>query len=256
MSLKSPHLLQLREGYNQGIGFGIFRIFVGVMRNIFVCAALALALCSSCCSRSGESVPRSADLLFVKIPADYNLGEDTMGGAIASSTAPSDSSLMTIHVAILEVEKDSTWVIDATIKHGVDRYPLDTFLTDFRLKDGSLPVLEVKRPEVSRKEAIRFIENAKTYIGQPYDVYFLPDNGAMYCSELVYCSYVRADGEHLFSEYPMNFLDRDGKMPQYWTQLFSLLGQEVPQGVPGTNPQAMSTEPVLRDVCRLAENQP
>lgn len=223
------------------------------MRNIVVFAALMLALCSSCCSGSGDSTPRSADLLFVKIPSGYDLGEDTMGGAIASSTAPSDSSLMTIHVAILEVERDSTWIIDATIKHGVDRYPLDTFLTDFRLRDGSLPVLEVKRPMVSRKEALGFVENAKSYVGQPYDVYFMPDNGAMYCSELVYYSYVKADGKHLFSEYPMNFLDSEGQMPQYWTQLFAILGQEVPQGVLGTNPQAMSTEPVLKDVCTLTD---
>ncbi len=220
------------------------------MRNIIIFAAALAVLCSSC-RNAGETDLRSADLVFVRIPAGYDLGDDTLSGAIASSTSPSDSSLMTVHVAILEVKGDSTWIIDATIKHGVARYPLDTFLTDFRLKDGSLPVLEVKRPRVSRKEAIQFIENAKTFIGQPYDVHFLPDNGAMYCSELVYHSYVEADGRHLFSEYPMNFLARDGQMPQYWIQLFALLGQEVPQGVMGTNPQAMSEEPVLEDVCTL-----
>lgn len=221
------------------------------MRKTIILAAALLALCTSCCRNAGETALRSADLLFVRIPAGYDLGEDTLSGAIASSTSHSDSSLMTVHVAILEVEGDSTWIIDATIKHGVDRYPLDTFLTDFRLKDGSLPILEVKRPRVSGKEALRFVENAKEFIGQPYDIHFLPDNGAMYCSELVYHSYVEGDGKHLFSEYPMNFLAPDGQMPQYWTQLFALLGQEVPQGVMGTNPQAMSTEPVLEDVCLL-----
>ncbi len=226
------------------------------MRNITILAITLLALCSSCCRNVEKSALRSGDLLFVRIPAGYDLGEDTMPGAIASSTA-SDSSLMTVHVAILEVKGDSTWIIDATIKHGVDRYPLDTFLTDFRLKDGSLPVLDVKRPMVSGEEADRFVENAKRFIGQPYDTHFLPDNGAMYCSELVYNSYIEADGKHLFSEYPMNFLAPDGLMPQYWTQLFALLGQKVPQGVMGTNPQAMSTEPVLEDVCTLnGSNRP
>lgn len=226
------------------------------MRNITILAITLLALCSSCCRNVEKSALRSGDLLFVRIPAGYDLGEDTMSGAIASSTA-SDSSLMTVHVAILEVNGDSTWIIDATIKHGVDRYPLDTFLTDFRLKDGSLPILDVKRPMVSGEEADRFVENAKRFIGQPYDIHFLPDNGAMYCSELVYNSYIEADGKHLFSEYPMNFLAPDGLMPQYWTQLFALLGQEVPQGVMGTNPQAMSTEPVLEDVCTLnGSNRP
>ncbi len=219
------------------------------MRKLIILqTAVLLALCVSCTGAADGPALRSGDLLFVRIPSGYNLGEDSMSEAIASSTSGADSSKMTIHVAMLEVRGDSTWIIDATIKRGVARYPLDTFLTDFTLKDGSLPVLEVKRPRVSGKQALRFVENAKSFIGQPYDVHFLPDNGAMYCSELVYHSCVTSDGSHLFSEYPMNFLAPDGHMPQYWTQLFALLGQEVPQGVMGTNPQAMSAEPVLKDV--------
>ena len=222
------------------------------MRKLIILQLAAmLTLCASCGGRVGEQALRSGDLLFVRIPSGYDLGEGTMSEAIASSTSGSDSSRMTVHVAMLEVKGDSTWIIDATIKRGVARYPLDTFLTDFTLKDGSLPVLEVKRPQVSRRQALQFVENAKSFIGQPYDVHFLPDNGAMYCSELVYHSYVTADGSHLFSEYPMNFLAPDGRMPQYWIQLFALLGQEVPQGVMGTNPQAMSAEPVLKDVGAL-----
>ncbi len=214
-------------------------------------AAAALALCASCHNSADTRPFRNADLVFVKIPSGYSLDDGTMSEAIASSTSDSDSSRMTVHVAILEVAGDSTWIIDATIKRGVARYPLDTFLTDFRLKDGSLPVLAVKRPDVNGKDAQLFVENAKKYVGQPYDVHFLPDNGAMYCSELVYNSYVLPDGAHIFSERPMNFRSPDGEMPQYWTQLFALLNQEVPQGVMGTNPQDMSEEPSLRDAGRL-----
>ncbi len=219
-----------------------------ILRNAITVTAAAFALCCSCHNPADTHRFRNADLVFVKIPAGYSLDEGTMSEAIASSTSDSDSSRMTVHVAILEVAGDSTWIIDATIKRGVARYPLDTFLTDFRLKDGSLPVLEVKRPDVSGKQAAQFVENAKKYIGQPYDVHFLPDNGAMYCSELVYNSFVLPDGTHLFRERPMNFRSPDGQMPQYWVQLFALLNQEVPQGVTGTNPQDMSEEPSLREV--------
>lgn len=210
-------------------------------------AALFLTGVSGCDNADKGSV-RSGDLVFVRIPSGYDLEDDSMSEAITSSTSQSDTSNMTVHVAILEVGKDSTWIIDATIKHGVARYPVDTFLTDFTLKDGSLPELVIKRPRVSGRQALQFVENAKQYIGQPYDVHFLPDNGAMYCSELVYHSYVTSDGKHIFHEYPMNFKSPDGTMPQYWTQLFALLGQEVPQGVPGTNPEAMSAENVFCDM--------
>lgn len=211
--------------------------------SIIILFLLALA---GCTGREQSSL-RSGDLVFVGIPMDYSLEEGSMSEAISAATSDS-TELDLIHMAILEVSEDSTWIIDATIKHGVDRHPLDTFLRDFTLKDGSLPVFKIMRPKVSEAEARQFVDNAKKYLGQPYDVSFLPDNGAMYCSELVYNSYVSEDGTHLFSEAPMNFLDSEGNMPLYWTQLFALLGQDVPQGVPGTNPQKMATEKALSPV--------
>lgn len=210
---------------------------------LFTTIMLTLAGCTS----GKQDSPRSGDLVFVGIPMNYSLQQGSMSEAISAATSDS-SGLNLIHVAILEVKGDSTWVIDATIKHGVDRHPLDTFIRDFTLRDGSLPTFKIMRPEASAVEAEQFVQNAKKYLGQPYDVSFLPDNGAMYCSELVYNSYITPDGEHLFSEAPMNFLDKDGNMPIYWTQLFERIGQQVPQGIPGTNPQKMAAEKTLSPI--------
>lgn len=210
---------------------------------LFTTIMLTLAGCTS----GKQDSPRSGDLVFVGIPMNYSLQQGSMSEAISAATSDS-SGLNLIHVAILEVKGDSTWIIDATIKHGVDRHPLDTFFRDFTLRDGSLPTFKIMRPEASAAEAEQFVQNAKKYLGQPYDVSFLPDNGAMYCSELVYNSYITPDGEHLFSEAPMNFLDKDGNMPIYWTQLFERIGQQVPQGIPGTNPQKMAAEKTLSPI--------
>ena len=46
----------------------------------------------------------------------------------------------------------------------------------------------------------------------------------------------------------MNFKAPDGTMPPYWEWLFGKLGMEVPQDLPGTNPQDMSMSPCLVDV--------
>ncbi len=213
---------------------------------MFVAFIVAILMMAGC-SPVQEGV-RTGDLVFVDIPESYDLNSDSMSSAIAASTSSSKTTRMRVHVAILEVRKDTTWIIDATIRHGVDRHPLDTFLTDFRLKDGSLPVFEVKRPRVSAAEAERFVENAKKFLGQPYDVHFLPDNGALYCSELVYNSYITPSGKHLFHEVPMNWKDSSGEIPVYWQELFALLGEKVPQGVPGTNPQEMAEEKCLESV--------
>ncbi|MCR5519001.1 MAG: hypothetical protein K6F21_01600 [Bacteroidales bacterium] len=195
------------------------------------------------CSRQAKL--QTGDLIFVGIPADYDLESDSMGSAIGDATG--DGALNLIHVAIAEVGKDTSWIIDATIKHGVDRHPIDTFFRDFTLKDGSMPVFIVKRLK-DDSQAASFVENSKKFLGRPYDVWFLENNEAMYCSELVRESYRPADGSYLFENKPMNFKNAEGEFPLYWQQLFALIGQDIPQDAPGTNPQDMSKAPVLKDV--------
>ena len=214
-----------------------FCYICSMRRVLLLITAILLASC--------KSGIKTGDLLFVGIPGDYSLDESEMDGAISASTGT--TSLNLIHVAILEVGKDTTWIIDATIKHGVDRHPIDTMFKEFTLKDGSQPTYIVKRLKDSRKAA-QYVENAKKFIGRPYDVWFSPDNEAMYCSELVRDSYRTPDGDYLFDAKPMNFKNASGEFPVYWQQLFALIGQEIPQDIPGTNPQDMSEAIVLKTV--------
>ena len=213
-----------------------------------VIRALALAALVAACAPAPDSV-QTGDLIFMGIPGDYSLSEDSMDGAITAATGGGDINL--IHVAIADVAPDGVYIIDATIRHGVDRHPLDTTLRDFTLKDGSQPVYIVKRLK-DKRLAKEWVERAKSFCGQPYDVRFLPDNGALYCSELVRDSYLGSKGEYLFDEKPMNWKNEKGEIPVYWAQLFALLGMDVPQDVPGTNPQDMSASPLLVTVdCTL-----
>lgn len=212
------------------------------MKRIFIFIAVCFVVLAAC---SCDRRLRTGDLIFVGLPMDYKAEEGSMDAAISSATGTADG-LNLIHVAIAEVQADSVWIIDATIAHGVDRHPLDTFLRDFTLKDGSFPEFIVKR--VKGVDAEAAVERAKTFCGRAYDTYFLPDNEELYCSELVQKSYLDASGEQVFSSEPMNFLAPDGTMPPYWEWLFGKLGMDVPQGVPGTNPQSMSQSGVLFEV--------
>ena len=207
--------------------------------------ALIAAASASCNVKKAETL-RTGDLVFVGIPMDYSLDEGSIDEAITSTTGTPDA-LNLIHVAIADVDKDGEWIIDATIKRGIDRHPLDTFLTDFTLKDGSLPVFIVKRLK-DPANATEYVENCKKFLGLPYDVHFLPDNDSLYCSELVRDGYIRKDGTHVFDAAPMNFKDSEGNFPLYWQQLFALIGQEIPQDIPGTNPQSMSESEALETV--------
>jgi len=188
-----------------------------------------------------DSTLQTGDLLFVGIPLNYTLNDTAdMADAIVAATGDSNR-LNFIHVAIVEVSDDTTWVIDATIKRGVSRYPLDTMLSDFRLKDGSYPEFVVMRLR-DNSNVSSYVEKSKAYIGRSYDMWFLPDNKEQYCSELVRNAYCDADSSYWFAEAPMNFKSADGTFPPYWVQLFELLGQPVPQGVMGTNPNDMSAD--------------
>ena len=200
------------------------------------------ALCVACAPARQEL--KTGDLFFVALPGDYIADEDSMDSAILESTVSDELNL--IHAGILEVADDGVWVIDATLRHGADRHPLDTLFKDFTLKDGSLPVFMVKRLKSGYRP--EFIDNAKALCGQPYDNAFLPDNGALYCTELIRESYRTPEGEFIFPEKPMTWKNSEGEIPPYWTWLFGLLGMEVPQDVPGTNPHDMALLPILEDV--------
>ena len=204
---------------------------------------LILALTALACTQKKAPL-QSGDLLFVGIPAAYSMDDDTMESAIGAATSDA-SSLNIIHVAILDIDSLGTWIIDATIKRGVDRHPLDTMLRDFRLRNGQKANFIVKRLKRSRGVG-RYVENAKEYLGRSYNTTFLPNDTSLYCSELVQRSYVTLGGKELFREVPMNWRDADGELPEYWVKLFASLGMEVPEGLPGTNPQEMSEEPVLK----------
>ena len=188
---------------------------------------------------------RNGDLVFVGLPLGYQAENGTVDEAIAAATGQ-EGALNLIHVAIAEIDADSVWIIDATIAHGVDRHPLEVFLKDFTLSDGSHPEFSIKR--VKGVDAKAAVEKAKTFCGRGYDIYFLADNEELYCSELVQRCYLNKAGNQVFESEPMNFCAPDGTMPPYWTWLFAKLGMEIPQGQPGTNPQRMSQAPVLQEI--------
>lgn len=197
---------------------------------------------------------QNGDLLFVGLPLDYHIVDTaSMDEAISAATGQ-ENEVNFIHVAILEVdENDSLWIIDATIKHGVDRHPFSVFVSDFTLNDGSSPEMVVMRLQ-DNANVNKYVENAKTYCGREYDMHFLPDNEEQYCSELVRNSYTTSTGAYIFSESPMNFKSADGTFPPYWVELFDLLGEPIPQGVMGTNPNEMSQEQCLKRVGQLTIN--
>ncbi len=237
-------------------------------------------LCSSCARRTPQL--QTGDLLFQVGAAS------AMSQAITDATGRTGRLDFT-HVGILLHGAQADSVLEATGEGGVRIVPLQNFLDasartgsltciDASARTGSSTGTDASfRPDVSPRTgsisrtdpsplpggrpvvvAMRLkdtagiaasVARARKALGASYDYSFLPDNGRYYCSELVYDHYRRPDGTRIFPARPMNFRAADGTLPRYWQELFERRGEAVPEGVPGTNPNDMAREPILREVC-------
>lgn len=209
-------------------------------RTIRLTACLALTLLAAC---GGEYAPRTGDLLFQRTASEG------MSDAIAAATQRGTAVTFT-HVGIVEAAADGVFVVEAT-DTSVRRTPLADFLARSARREGK-PIAAVGRLR-SADDATRnrILQRAHARLGLPYDNEFLPDNGKLYCSELVWECCVAADEKtHLLGSYPMTFRTADGRLPDYWAEHFAALEMPVPEGVTGTNPNDMARDPAVEIVWR------
>ena len=185
------------------------------MRKISILLLFTLASCSQL---------HEGDLLFHVV---------SQGNAITDVTPG-----MIDHVAIV-TERDS-------VIEGVWKWLKITPIDSLRQQDGHYLVGRVKG--IDSKQSIA---NAKHYLGRPYDRLYLPDNDAIYCSELVQFSFVNKHGNRLFTPIPMSFHDASGRITDYWIHFYAKHHMEVPEGKPGTNPGELSQRKEIRIKGRL-----
>jgi uncharacterized protein YycO len=185
--------------------------------------ALALLLATTANAQWGHL--QSGDLIFVRDTSG-------MGSAVQQTTG------QYTHVALVERSGDTLFIIDATPTLGVSRRHLSPLT--FHLSP-----CDVYRLTISFDTAA-VITRAHSFLGQPYDNAFMHDNGALYCSELIYECFLDSAGNHLFEAIPMNWRAPDGTIPQYWLDHFNKLNTPIPEDLPGTNPTAISRSPLLR----------
>ena len=183
-----------------------------------VFAAILLASCMS------PWPPRTADLLFHVAATENAITAVTPG--------------MIDHVAIM-ISADS--VIEAVGK-GVVTTPLDSL----RKQKGYYLYARVRHADRQRS-----IANARRFLGQPYDSLYLPDNEAVYCSELVLLSFVNKRGKPIFQPVPMTFRDSTGQIPSHWLELYERNGIAVPEGEAGSNPAELSQRKIVKIVGKL-----
>ncbi|MDP4208118.1 MAG: YiiX/YebB-like N1pC/P60 family cysteine hydrolase [Bacteroidota bacterium] len=150
------------------------------------------------------------------------------------------------HVGMVLVQNDTVKVIEA-ISRGVSITPLPSFLQRSLDKDGKPKVAVGRLKSRYQKLINRAITEALKLRGKPYDDYFLINNDAYYCSELVYFAFMRANGnKSIFPLAPMTYKSPKSKtLFPVWDEYFKKLGVPVPEGKPGINPGGISRSPYL-----------
>ncbi len=185
---------------------------------------IALALSPQCL--------READLLFSAPRVQNHITEVTTRDSV-----PID------HVAIFHRiggENGMPCVIEAAPIGGVSITPLDSFMV--RHAQDSLIAARVSCPF----NAPATISRALAFVGRPYDFYFTPSPDSIYCSELVLLSYRSYSDEPLFSPIPMSFRNAQGVIPDFWLRHYGAIGQDVPEGEPGSNPAALFADSLIQ----------
>ena len=193
-------------------------------KTLLTIACLAVIIMS--CGQTNDVL--DGDLLFCIADEDNEITDVTQG----------IDGMKIEHVGIYYNKS----VIEATKSKGVCVTPIDSFI---RHNVGRVIVGRVESADIRLS-----IENVLKYKGLPYDTLFMPDDRAMYCSELVQKSYVRSDSTLIFSHIPMSFHDDSGNITPFWTDFYKQRGMDVPEGMPGSNPGELSRRKSVRIIRR------
>ena len=211
-------------------------------------AALAAVLISvtmiSCAGSSPYSALENGDLIF-----QANTGSDFVS-AIEAVTKAGDTLMSFSHVGIICKTREGISVLEATPEKGVCVTAMEDFLRSSAHDQEGHPLVRVMRYTGEDHDEVcgRAIERAMSHLGKGYDFAFDPGMEAVYCSELVFGSYVDSEGNPIFRSNPMTFKDSSGETSPLWVDYYAKLGKEIPEGEMGTNPNDMSREVLLETV--------
>jgi len=115
-------------------------------------------------------------------------------------------------------------------------------------KNTKKPMLVGRLKEGHKKLIAPAISFSLQQLGVPYDDEYVYDNGAYYCSELIYDAFMHANGgKPFFQLYPMTYKQpgTDVFFPA-WVEYYQSIGKPIPQGQPGCNPGGISTSDKIR----------
>lgn len=188
-----------------------------------------------------EADIQTGDLLFY--------GDESALSKAIDQVTRVDEQVQFSHVGVAEAGRQTVWVIHSLPGKGVVRESLASFVA------GSASAVWVYRAtNLSNGAKRRAVQVAQRYLSQPYNYTYVMDDYGIYCSELIYYAFSKYS---LFELKPMTFNDPGtGMLHPQWKVHYEKLGIEVPEGLPGCNPNAMAASKALSGVGYIQKKEP
>lgn len=147
------------------------------------------------------------------------------------------------HVGLVEVSDSGIFVLHASPVGGTCVVPINEFLHP---EGDSVTVVAYRLKDQWQESIPVAITKAKQMLGKPYNFSYILSDTAHYCSEFVYLAF--AD-DTVFKLNPMTFKDpvTDNYIPT-WVAYYQELGLEIPEGLPGCNPNGIAASTKLEQI--------
>lgn len=110
-------------------------------------------------------------------------------------------------------------------------------------KNTAKPMLIARLKTKYQKLIPQAIAFSIKQLGVPHDDEYVYDNGAYYCSELIYDAFMFANGgKPFFTLYTMTY-KQPGTTNYFpaWVEYYKAINKPIPEGQPGCNPGGIST---------------
>lgn len=140
------------------------------------------------------------------------------------------------HMGLVFHRNDTLYIIEAA-GSAVRLNTLEKFS-----KNTSKPMLVGRLKKKFRKLIQQAIAFSIKQLGVPYDDEYVYNNGAYYCSELIYDAFMFANsGTPFFALYPMTYKQPGtNEFFPAWVDYYKSINKPIPEGQPGCNPGGIS----------------
>ncbi|MDH5826022.1 YiiX/YebB-like N1pC/P60 family cysteine hydrolase [Sphingobacterium faecium] len=182
----------------------------------------------------------NGDLIFV------GAEQKNLSGAINRVTQRDTNSSFD-HIGIIEINKDSIFVLHASSKSGTIREKIQDFFKTQKNGRNDLVIFRLKQPY--DKSIPIAITAAKQMLGKPYNWSYILNENSYYCSDFIERAF---RSYHIFQLEPMTFINpTTGKTDDFWINFYHKQGIEVPEGKSGCNPNGLAASDKLVKIGNL-----